>query len=192
MKSEAIRHPTSLCVIAIRRNLAAQRHGSFIEGAAVFSVVKCRDWGARFSLEARSFDETHSRAQIIDGIVQRMALGATVLSSAQLHPDYPVHRVDGSSPPAAANELTLIERARPDIEMLWMPYSPREMAYVTAAYDIGSPMGARIRPPGSQAGLEAQALWLYFLWTRCRPKERNWLASGWEAWRAIERARALV
>ena len=73
-----------------------------------------------------------------------------------------------------------------------MPYSPREMAYVTAAYDIGFQTCACMGPPGGLAGLEAQALWLYFLWTRCRPKERNWLASGWEAWRAIERARALV
>ncbi len=187
-----MRHPASLAVVAIKRTPTANIGGSYIQGAAIFSVVKCRDWGARFSLEARSFDETHSRAHIIDGIVLRLPRKAMVLSLAPLRPEKAASDTAGSSSPRPPDDMALIERLRSDIETVYLPCSRRELLHVGAAYEIGASSKRTRVPPGSRTGFDAQALWLYFLWTRCRPKERHWLASGWEAWRALERARAMA
>ncbi|MBH9538182.1 hypothetical protein [Novosphingopyxis sp. YJ-S2-01] len=158
-------------------------------GAALLLVRTDPSNGARFELDRRSFGSGETQAEITQSIAERIPRDATVLSHtrrtldhAERHNALP-HHLLSPYPPG------LVARYRPDLTTICHPCGQRELAEVAAAYDIVTESGPMWTAMEASAARDAQALWLLFLWTHCGPKQRDRLASAWEAWRLIERAR---
>ena len=158
-------------------------------GAALLVVRTGPSNGARFELDRRSFGSGVTQNAIIQSVAERIPHDATVLLRTPRMQDHALRhslilgRTLPPRPPA------LITRYRPDLTTMYLPCERGELADAAVAYGIVAESGPLWTSSEAKAARDAQALWLLFLWTYCRPKQRDWLASGWEAWRAIERAR---
>ncbi|QWC56491.1 hypothetical protein F7D01_04740 [Erythrobacter sp. 3-20A1M] len=174
-------HPHVLVSVCIERGETP--------GAALLLVRTDPSNGERFELDRRSFGSGETQAEITRSIAERIPRDATVLSHTRRMPDHAQrhsalpHELLAPYPPA------LVARYRPDLTTICHPCGQRELAELAAAYEIVAESGPMWTTLEARASRDAQALWLIFLWTHCRPKQRDWLASAWEAWRLIERAR---
>ncbi len=163
--------------------------GGRTPGAALLVVRTDPKRGARFELDRRSFGSGARQAAIIQTVAERIPRDAAVLLRTPRLQDHALRhslilgRTLPPRPPA------LITRDRPDLTTICLPCGPRELADAAAAYGIVAEKGPMWTRLEARASRDAQALWLLFLLTHCRPKQRDWLASAWEAWRRIERAR---
>ena len=145
--------------------------------------------GARFELDRRSFGSAEAQSTIIASIAERIPRDATVLLRTPRMQDHALRHsliLGRSLPP---HPPSLITRYRPDLRTISLPCERRELTDAAAAYDIVAESGPLWTSSEAKAACDAQALWLIFLWTHCRPKQRDWLAAAWEAWRVLERAR---
>lgn len=158
-------------------------------GAALLTVRTDPSNGARFELDRRSFGSGKTQDTIIRSVAERIPRDATVLSYTRRMPDHTERRS------ALPHELLppylpgLVARYRPDLATICHPCRQRELVEVATAYDIVAPSDPMWTVQEARAARDAQALWLTFLWTHCRPKQRDRLAAAWQAWRVIERAR---
>lgn len=163
--------------------------GGRMPGAALLVVRTGPSNGARFELDRRSFGSGATQASIIASIAERIPRDATVLLRMPRMQGHALrHSVTlGRSlpPPGPA----LITHYRPDLGTICLPCERRELRDAAAAYQIVAESGPMWTRWEAKAARDVQALWLTFLWSHCRPKQREWLASAWEAWRVIERAR---
>lgn len=163
--------------------------GGRTPGAALLVVRTSSKRGARFELDRRSFGSGETQDTIIDSIAERIPRDATVLLHRQHLSDHALRHCAITGWPLLPHPLALVARYRRDLTTICLPCGRRELFDAAAAYGIvaeSGPMWTRLE---ARAARDAQALWLTFLWTRCRPKQRDWLAAAWEAWRGIERAR---
>ena len=163
--------------------------GGRAPGAALLIVRTGSKRGARFELDRRSFGSRYTQGTVIASITERIPRNATVLAHAEHLSDHALRHHAILGRPLPPHPLALIARYRPDLTTICLPCGRRELFDAAAAYGIvaeSGPMWTRLE---ARAARDAQALWLTFLWTRCRPTQRDWLAAAWEAWRAIERAR---
>lgn len=192
MTDTAMRHPRVLSALEIVRDRSEFSHRSAIRSIAILTVIRCRDFGARFSVDHRAFDRATSRADILDGVAARIPSGATLIAKAPRIPQrYWRHSVAAGGSPQPA-DLQLIQRLRADLDILPLQCRSRALEETAAAYAIrragpGSSVAAQAR----RAPDEAASLWLTFLWTLCRQNDRTCLGSAWEAWRALQRARPI-
>lgn len=176
-----ISHPRVLVSVCI--------DGGQTPGAALLMVRTGPSNDARFELDRRSFGSGATQAAIIESVAARIPRDATVLLRTPRMQDHALRHsliLGRTLPP---HPPSLITRYRPDLTKICLPCGRRELFDAAAAYGIvaeSGPMWTRLE---ARAARNAQALWLTFLWTRCRPKQRDWLASAWEVWRAIEQAR---
>jgi len=163
--------------------------GGRTPGAALLIVRTGPKRGARFELDRCSFGYAETQDTIMRSIAERIPLGATVLAHTNHLSDHALRRSIIRGRPLSPHPLALVARHRPDLNSICLPCGRGELFDAAAAFRIvaeSGPMWTRLE---ARAARDAQALWLTFLWTRCRPKQRDWLAAAWEAWRAIERAR---
>ena len=174
-------HPRALVSVCIDRGQTP--------GAALLVVRTGPSNGARFELDRRSFGSGATQAAIIQSVAERIPRDATVLLRTPRMQDHALRHsiiLGRSLPPRPP---ALITRYRPDLTTICLPCGRRELADAAAAYGIVAEKGPMWTRLAAKAARDAQALWLLFLWIHCRPKQRDWLASAWEAWRMIERAR---
>ena len=157
--------------------------------AALLVVKTGPSNGARFDLDRRSYGSGATHTAIIESVAERIPRDATVLLRTPRTQDHALRHglITGRSLPP--HPPPLITRYRPDLRTICLPCERRELADAAAAYDIVAESGPLWTSSEAKTARDAQALWLTFLWTHCWPKQRDWLASAWEAWRVIERAR---
>ena len=163
--------------------------GGRMPGAALLVVRTGPSNGARFELDRRSFGSGATQAAIIQSVAERIPRNSTVLLRTPRMQDHAVGHsliLSRSLPP---HPPSLITRYRPDLRTICLACGRRELADAAAAYDIVAESNPLWTSSEAKAACDAQALWIIFLWTHCRPMQRDWLASAWEAWRVIERAR---
>ena len=163
--------------------------GGQTPGAALLLVRTGPSNGARFELDRRSFGSGVTQAAIIESVAERIPRDATVLLRTPRMQDHALRHsliLGRTLPP---RHPALITRYRPDLRTICLPCERRELADAAAAYDIVAESGPLWTSSEAKAARDAQALWIIFLWTHCRPKQRDWLAAAWEAWRVLERAR---
>lgn len=163
--------------------------GGRTPGAALLIVRTGSKRGARFELDRRSFGSRYTQGMVIASITERIPRDATVLAHTEHLSDHALRHHAILGRPLPPHPLALIARYRSDLNNICLPCGRRELFDAATAYGIvaeSGPMWTRLE---ARAARDAQALWLTFLWTRCRPKQRDWLAAAWEAWRGIERAR---
>lgn len=163
--------------------------GGRTPGAALLVVRTGLKRGARFELDRRSFGSAETQGTVIASIAERIPRDATVLAHTKHLSDHALRHSAILGRPLPPHPLALVARYRPDLTTICLPCRQRELAEAAAAYGIVAERGPMWTTLEARAARDAQALWLTFLWTHCRPKQRDWLASAWEAWRAIERAR---
>ena len=192
MAETGMRHPRIITSLTIVRNRSEFVQRSAIRSVALFTAQACPDYSARFNLEHHAFDSETSRAEIIQGIVERVPNEATLISRAPpMMRHYLKHRAaDGSRP--SPTDLQLLQRLRSDLHVVPLECTPDTLDETAAAFDIrragpGSSTLARAR----KAADEAQLLYLTYLWAFVRPSQRISFGAAWQAWREIERARPL-
>jgi len=192
MSTTCMRHPRVLCSLAIIRDHSEFSPRSAIRSTAIFTVTRSRNTGARFSIDHRAFDRNAARADILSGLAARIPLDATLIARASRTPQHYLRggfTAGGPLPPA---DLQLLQRERPDLDILPLECANSAIEEIAAAYRIErAGPGSNILSRSRKAPEETQCLWAAFLWSQCSTHERTSLASAWEAWRAIERARPL-
>lgn len=163
--------------------------GGRTPGAALLVVRIGPKRGARLELDRCSFGSAETQRTIISSIAERIPRDATVLAQTSHLSDHALRHSTILGRPLPLHPLALVARYRPDLRTICLPCERRELLGLAAAYGIvaeSGPMWTRLE---AKAARDAQALWLTFMWTRSRPKQRDWLAAAWKAWRGIERAR---
>ena len=174
-------HPRALVSVCIDRGQTP--------GAALLVVRTGPSIGARFELDRRSFGSDARQSAIIQSVAERIPRDATVLLRTPRLQDHALRHsliLGRTLPP---RNQALVTRYRPDLRTICLHCERRKLLDAAAAYGIVAERDPMWTPSEARTARDAQALWLTFLWTHCRPKQREWLASAWEAWRQIERAR---
>lgn len=184
------RHPQTLCSLVIIRDRGEFAARSAIRSTAIFTVTRCRQAGARFSVDHRAFDRTATRAEILAGLASRVPSGASLIARASRIPQYYLWHSLAAGGPLPPADLQLLQRERADLDIVPIECANHAMEEIAAAYRIDrAGPGSNILSRSRRAPDEAQTLWLAFLWSHFSRHERNSLSTAWEAWRAIERAR---
>jgi len=184
------RHPPILCSLAIIRDRTEFSTRSAIRSTAIFTVTRCPDAGARFSIDHRAFDRTANRAEILTGLAERIPSGATVIARASRFPQHYLRNAFMAGGPLPPADIQLLQRERADLDILQLECANHAMEEIAAAYRIErAGPGSNILSQSRRAPDEAQCLWLAFLWSHFSPHARTSLSTAWEAWRVIERAR---
>lgn len=192
MPNTSMRHPRVLCALAIIRDRSEFSPRSAIRSTAIFTVTRSRDTGARFSIDHRAFDRNAGRADILSGLAARIPSEATLIARASRTPQHYLRQSFTAAGPLPPADLQLLQRERPDLDILPLECANSAIEEIAAAYRIKrAGPGSNILSRSRKAPEEAQCLWAAFLWSQVSTHERTSLASAWEAWRAIERARPL-
>ena len=185
-------HPRVLCSLAIIRDPGESSPRSAIRSTAIFTVRREQKGGAMFAIVHRAFDRTANRADILAGLVMRIPEGATVIARASRTSQHYLRHAFAAGGPLPAADLQLLQRARPDLNILPLECANSVLKEIAAAYQIErAGPGSDVLSRSRRAPDEAQCLWAAFLWSQCSPHQRTSLAAAWQAWRAIERARPL-
>ncbi|MBX7536217.1 hypothetical protein K3175_11175 [Qipengyuania sp. GH1] len=190
MAETSRRHPQTVCSLAIIRDRNEFSPRSAIRSTAIFTVTRCPKSVARFSIDHRAFDRTATRAEILTGIAERIPDGATLIARASRTPQHYLRHAFASSGPLPPADLQLLQRERPDLEIMPLEFANSVLEEIAAAYQIErAGPGSNILSRARRAPDEAQGLWAAFISSHASRHERNSLSAAWQAWRAIERAR---
>lgn len=190
MADKLTRHPQTLCSLAIIRDRTEFATRSAIRSIAIFTVTRCPEAEARFSIDHRAFDRTANRVEILAGIAERIPPGATVIARASRTPQHFLRAGFTAGGPLPPADLQLLQREREDLDILPLECSNRALEEIAAAYCVErAGPGSNILSRSRRAPDEAQCLWLVFLWSQFSSHQRTSLSTAWEAWRIIERAR---
>jgi len=192
MAETSKRHPQVVCSLAIIRDRSEFATRSAIRSTAIFTVTRCPESVARFSIDHRAFDRTTTRAEILDGIAKRIPADATVIARASRFPQHYLRHAFASGGPLPPADLQLLQRERPDLDIMPLQCMNSVLEKIAAAYRIErAGPGSNILSRSRRAPDESQCVWAAYLWSQFSPHERASLSTAWEAWRAIERARPL-
>lgn len=186
------RHPRVLCSLAIIRDPGENSPRSAIRSTAIFTVRREHKSSVRFAVDHRAFDRTANRADILAGLTKRIPTGATVIARASRTSQHYLRHAFAAGGPLPPADLQLLQRARPDLDILPLECANSVLEEIAAAYRIErAGPGSSVLSRSRRAPNEAQCLWAAFVWSQCSPHQRTSLAAAWQAWRAIERARPL-
>jgi len=186
------RHPRVLCSLAIIRDPGESSPRSAIRSTAIFTVIREQEGGARFAVDHRAFDRTANRADILAGLTKRIPKRATIIARASRTPQHYFRHAFASGGPLPPADLQLLQRSRPDLDIMPLECANSVLEEIAAAYRIErAGPGSNVLSRSRKAPDEAQCLWAAFLWSQCSPHQRTSLAAAWQAWREIERARPL-
>lgn len=186
------RHPNVLAALSIIRSRPEGHPRSEISSLSLFTVTRHGRREAAFQLEHRLFDPTHTRAEILDGVVQRIPRGAELLIRQAPTPQHMLRRLQSHQPsPLPPTDTQILARALKGSTILALHVGDRELAAA------GASLGFELPGPGLwpnrrhwRAPLHAQALWVIYTSTSCSPSEQRALFSAHLAWCVIQRARA--
>lgn len=190
MAETSRRHPQTVCSLAIIRDRNEFATGSAIRSTAIFTVTRCPESVARFSIDHRAFDRTATRAEILTGIAKRIPASATLIARASRIPQHYLRQAFANGGPLPPADLHLLQRERPDLDILPLQCANSVLEKIAAAYRI-----ERVGPSSNilsrsrTAPDEAQCLWAAFLCSQSSRHEGASLSAAWQAWKAIERAR---
>lgn len=186
------RHPRVLCSLAIIRDRGESSPRSAIRSTAIFTVRREQKGGARFAVDHRAFDRKANRADILAGLAKRIPTNATLIARASRTSQHYLRHAFAAGGPLPPADLQLLQRDRPDLDILPLECANSVLEEIAAAYRIErAGPGSNILSRSRRAPDEAQCLWAAFLWSQCSPHQRTSLAAAWQAWRALERARPL-
>ena len=192
MAENSRRHPQTVCSLAIIRDRNEFTTRSAIRSTAIFTVTRCPEAEARFSIDHRAFDRTATRAEILAGIAKRIPAGATVIARASRFPPHYLREAFAAGGPLPPADLQLLQRERPDLDIVQLECANSVLEEIAAAYRIErAGPGSNILSRSRRAPDESQCVWAAFLWSQCSSHERIALGTAWEAWRALERARPI-
>lgn len=184
------RHPRVLCSLVIIRDHGESNPRSAIRSTAMFTVTRSGSSEARFSTDHRAFNRTATRADILEGLAAGIPLEATVIARASRTPQHYLRHSFASGGPLPPADLQLLQRERPDLDILPLQCANSVVEEIAAAYRIErAGPGSNILSRSRKAPEEAQCLWAAFLWSQFSSHQRTSLSTAWEAWRIIERAR---
>lgn len=190
MAETSRRHPQIVCSLAIIRDRNEFATRSAIRSTAIFTVTRCPESVARFSVDHRAFDRTATRAEILAGIAERIPDGATLIARASRTPQHYLRHAFVNGGPLPPADLQLLQRERPDLDIMPLECANRVLEEIAAAYRIErAGPGSNILSRSRRAPDEAQCLWAAFVWSHSSRHERRSLSAAWQAWREIERAR---
>lgn len=186
------RHPRVLCSLAIIRDPGESSPRSAIRSTAIFTVTREQKGGARFAVDHRAFDRTANRADILAGLTKRIPKGATIIARASRTPQHYFRHAFASGGPLPPADLQLLQRSRPDLDIMPLECASSVLEEIAAAYRIErAGPGSNVLSRSRRAPDEAQCLWAAFLWSQYSPHQCTSLTAAWQAWREIERARPL-
>ncbi len=192
MPQSHMRHPRMLCSLAIIRDPGENSPRSAIRSTSLFTVTREQKSGARFAIDHRAFDRNANRADILAGLTKRIPKGATVISRASRTPQHYFRHAFASGGPLPPADLQLLQRSRPDLDIMPLECANSVLEEIAAAYRIErAGPGSNVLSRSRRAPDEAQCLWAAFLWSQCSPLQSKSFAAAWQAWREIERARPL-
>ncbi|MDT0576924.1 hypothetical protein RM533_12170 [Croceicoccus sp. F390] len=190
MAETSRRHPQTVCSLAIIRDRNEFATRSAIRSTAIFTVTRCPESVARFSIDHRAFDRTATRAEILAGVAERIPAGATLIARASRFPQHYLRHSFNAGGPLPPADLHLLQRERPDLDILPLQCANSVLEEIAAAYRIErAGPGSNILSRSRRAPDEAQCLWAAFMWSQSSQHERTSLSAAWQAWRVIERAR---
>ena len=190
MAETSRRHPQILCSLAIIRDRNEYAARSAIRSTAIFTVTRCPESVARFSIDHRAFDRTATRAQILAGVAERIPAGATLIARASRTPQHYLRHGFASGGPLPPADLQLLQRERADLDILPLECANSVLEEIAAAYRVErAGPGSNILSRSRRAPDEAQCLWAAFMWSNSSRHERRSLSAAWQAWRVLERAR---
>ncbi|MDQ0564972.1 hypothetical protein GRI55_09530 [Erythrobacter citreus] len=192
MAENGARHPRIISSLTIVRNRSEFARQSAIRSIALFTAQVCPDYNARFHLEHSAFDSETSRAEIIQGIVERVPQRATLISRAPPMMRHYLHHRSADGSPASPTDLQLLQRHRSDLHVVPLECASDTLDETAAAFDIRrAGPGSSTLAQARKAADEAQLLYLTYLWAFVRPSQRISFSAAWQAWREIERARPM-
>lgn len=184
------RHPQTVCSLAIIRDRNEFATRSAIRSTAIFTVTRCPESVARFSIDHRAFDRTATRAEILTGVAKRIPANATLIARASRIPQHYLRQAFANGGPLPPADLHLLQRERPDLDILPLQCANSVLEKIAAAYRIERVgPGSNILSRSRTAPDEAQCLWAAFLCSQSSRQEGASLSAAWQAWKAIERAR---
>lgn len=183
------RHPDILSALVVIRTRPEHQPRSLISSLAQFTVTRSGEIGARFDLHHVFFDPTHTRAEIIAGLAERLPQSSELVVWHTATPEerlLRVHRGGDLFP----SDAELVLRQRPDITLLPLHLSEPQLREAGAAIGLELPGAhATALRRRRRAAAQAQALWALYVRAFCPADERQAMFAAFRAWRAIEEAR---
>ena len=189
MGSQLERHPRHLAVIAAACTAAPSSEESTIRSVVVFSVISEPEESVRFVSLQHIFEPDTTREELVNRLAFSIPLGATVMVGQGDDRSGALEQGANSERSEDQDILDLLGRARPDLQRVSLDGQSAYLDEVAAAYSL-----QRAGPAASDLmrvrhlPVDAQCLWLLYLWAHCHDREREWLISGWLAWRALQKA----
>lgn len=189
MDNQLEHHPRHLAVIAAACTAASSSEEQTIRSAVVFSVISEPEESVRFVSLQHIFEPGTAREDIVQRLAVSIPLGSTVMVGQGDDRLGAVEQGADSERSDGWDILDLLGRARPDLQRVSLDGESAYLDEVAAAYSL-----QRAGPAASDLmrvrhlPVDAQCLWLLYLWAHCHDREREWLISGWLAWRALQKA----
>lgn len=185
-------HPPVLSSLIILRNRPELARGSAISALALFTVRRQGRREARFEILRAAFDRDTPRAQIIDGLCERIPQEAELLVRVPKVVPHSWRHAFANGQVPAPTDIDLIRRNRPGMTLL--PLNVTDDQLIAA----GESLSLEILGPDStpltrkrRAPEQAMALWSLYVSGFCRKPEARALMAAFRAWHTIERVRPL-
>jgi hypothetical protein len=185
-------HPPVLSSLIILRNRPELARGSAISALALFTVRRQGRREARFEILHAAFDRDAPRAQIIDGLCERIPQEAELLVRVPKVVPHSWRHAFASGQVPTPTDIDLIRRNLPNTTLL--PLNVTNDQLIAAGQSLGLEMAG----PGStplrrrrSAPEQAMALWSIYTAGFCRKPEARALMAAFRAWHTIERVRPL-
>lgn len=189
MDDQLERHPRHLAVIATAFTSGPLSEELIIRSAVVFSVISEPEESVRFVSLQHIFEPGTTREDIVERLAVSIPFGSTVMMGQGDDCSGALEQGAIGKQPGRHDILDLLGRVRPDLQRVSLDGRSAYLDEVAAAYSLqragpGVSDLVRVR----HLPVDAQCLWLLYLWAHCHDREREWLISGWLAWRALQKA----
>lgn len=185
-------HPPVLSSLIIIRSRPEQTRGSAISALALFTVRRQGRREARFEILHAAFDRDAPRAQIIDGLCERIPQEAELLVRAPKLAQHASRHAFANGQVPTPTDIDLIRRNLPTATLL--PLNVTDTQVIAAGQSLGLEMAGanptRLRRR-RRAPEQAMALWAIYTNGFCRKPEARALLAAFHAWHTIERVRPL-
>lgn len=184
-------HPDTIIALTIIRNRPEHAPGSAISSIALFEVARAGTRDVRFRIEHAFFDPDQKRAEIIDGLCQRIPLNAELLVAQPRAATHRLRPAAGTSHFSPPSDIELVARGHRDLTIL--PVIASDANLWAAGTRMGLNMPRRGCTPirwRRRAPLLAQALWGTYVTVFCSPTEQRLLLAAHQAWCVLQRVRA--
>ena len=189
MDNQLEHHPRHLAVIAAAYTSRPLSEEPTIRSAVAFSVISEPEESVRFVSLQHIFEPSTTSEDIAERLAVSIPLGATEMVGQGDDCSRALEQGAIGKQLGRRDILDLLGRVRPDLHRVSLDGRSAYLDEVAAAYSLqrAGPVASdlmRVR----HLPVDAQCLWLLYLWAHCHDREREWLISGWLAWRALQKA----